>query len=83
MIKNEYQEYFKAETNLRKKIFEYFDELNKKIDVYLRLENKDTEEHFVEISNGFLTDDLGQKWDYKALQTPELLDLWDSIMIVL
>lgn len=83
MIKKEYDAYMIAEANLRKKIFEYFDKLNQEIDVNLRLENKDTEEHFVKISNGLLKDDLGQQWDYKALQTTELLDLWDNIMEVL
>lgn len=79
MIREELEEYWRAENALRNKVFGYFDKLNKKIDFYLLRDGERYEIHFVEIKNKLIKDDGGDWWDYRSFNTGEILDLWDDL----
>lgn len=80
-IQNELKAYWKADKELREKIYLLFDRLNRKIDIYLKLDNLNEELHFINIGNGLLTEEHDVDYDYRSMTTGELLDLWDSLSV--
>lgn len=78
-IKKELQDYWKTEKELRNKICNYFDTLNKKVDFYLRLDNTEEELHFIEIKDGLLVEEHDIEYDYRQFTMGEILDIYDSL----
>ena len=78
-IQKELQDYWKAENELRNKICNYLDTLNKKVDFYLRFDNTEEEIHIIEIKENILVEEHGIEYDYRGLTMGELLDIYDSL----
>lgn len=78
-IQKELQDYWKAENALRDKICGYLDNLNKKIDFYLRFDNTEEELHFIKIEDGLLMEEHDVEYDYRQFTMGEILDIYDSL----
>lgn len=70
--------FYKAKSDLKKKIVEYFDTLDENVEFYATVEKE--EMRFVKISNQTLETENGFEFDYRYLSVEELIDLLEGII---
>lgn len=78
-IQEEYNAYIKAQDKLRKKIYSYLDMLHMRIHMELVLDRTEEILVFVEIRDGLLITDGGDKYSYAGFSTGELLEVYEKL----
>ena len=78
-IQKEYDAWRKADRELRTKIISYLDGLHMQIDMELVLDGTVEILLFVEIREGVLITDYGERYSYSSFSTGELLEVMEKL----
>lgn len=78
-IQKEYDAWHKADRALRTKIFSYLDSLHMRIHMEFVLDRTEEILLFVEIKEGVLITDHGERYSYSSFSTGELLEVYEKL----
>lgn len=78
-IQKEYDAWHKADNALRKKIYAYLDSLHMRINMEFVFDRTEEILVFVEIKEGVLITDGGERYSYSSFSTGELLEVYEKL----